>query len=277
MVCGFSNGAITLWDLSYFTLTKAISSPTGQTITRILFWSNSYEGFISSDADGNVFLHTIEKYIWVSVRNKRLISRTAGVIYHDIRSNAFQSGRHFVALASTDFVLVLSLEPQVEIVTKLTRPYEFSNSKIPNIEFGRMRLPISNSSIIDVILVSWGCSVQLHAYDNSNRSDQFSLHSTYKHSESVYNMQMLSENMLLILDSNNRLQLVNLIDQQVKHTYEMPWEVLAQRYHRDKLGKPIKNSSNTICQVNTDKAKEVFIIGKDGIMRGRFFRWNEFI
>jgi hypothetical protein len=90
-------------------------------------------------------------------------------------------------------------------------------------------------------------------------------------------MQMLSENMLLILDSNNRLQLVNLIDQQVKHTYEMPWEVLAQRYHRDKLGKPIKNSSNTICQVNTDKAKEVFIIGKDGIMRGRFFRWNEFI
>lgn len=122
MVAGFANGAITVWDLSYFTLAKTIPSASGQPITKVGFCSDAYSEFVSVDLDGNVFLHTVEKYVWVSVRNKRLVNRAAGVLYHDFRAAAFGNNRWFLGLISTEFVLVVALSPSVEIVAKLTRP-----------------------------------------------------------------------------------------------------------------------------------------------------------
>jgi WD40 repeat protein len=86
LLCGFSNGFISLWDLTYSTPIKTLPSSLNSPITKLLFWKNTYEEFISSDLDGNVFLYSIEKYVWVSVKNKRLVNRVNGVTYHDVRA-----------------------------------------------------------------------------------------------------------------------------------------------------------------------------------------------
>lgn len=59
MVCGFTNGAVTLWDLSYFVLAKTIPLSGGHPVTKVTFCSDSYSEFVSVDAEGNVFLHTV--------------------------------------------------------------------------------------------------------------------------------------------------------------------------------------------------------------------------
>lgn len=55
----------------------------------------------------------------------------------------------------------------------------------------------------------------------------------------------------------------------------MPTEILTQKYHKDKFGKSMKLSANTIC-ISTEVNKEMYIITKDSIFRGRLFRWNDF-
>lgn len=244
MVCGFANGALTLWDLNYFSIAKTIPSSSGQPITKVAFCSDTYSEFISTDLEGNVFLHTIEKYIWVSVRNKRLLNRTAGVLYHDIRSAVFLNGRWFIALANTEFVLVAALQPTVEVVGRFNRPLDLAHSKIPNVEFNRISKDGDN---MDILLVSWGCIINIYQYDNKSRLDQFTLLSTYKHDQAIFGMRSLCDSMLLVYDGTNRLQQLNLCRNENVNCYELPAEMVTQKYYKDKQGKPLKNCSNTFC------------------------------
>lgn len=124
------------------------------------------------------------------------------MLYHDVRAAAFRNGRWFLALACADFVLVVTLQPTIEVVAKLSRPLEFSNTKIPNVEFGKLS---RNGELADVLLVSWGSTVNIYHYDSASRLDQFSQIGSFRHDQAVFGMRSLSESMLLLYDSSNHM------------------------------------------------------------------------
>ena len=73
-----------------------------------------------------------------------------------------------LALASSDFVYIIRLEPSIEIISKLIRPCVKSND-IPAIEFGKSRL---YEVISDVLVISWGKSILFYKYNALNRGEK---------------------------------------------------------------------------------------------------------
>jgi hypothetical protein len=113
-----------------------------------------------------------------------------------------------LGLVAVDFVVVLAVEPNVEVLAKIHRPYELSNFKMPNMEFGKMRR--KDGGMQDAVFVSWSKTIYIYGYDNTRRTDCFSLLQTFKNEVSVYNMYYISERMLITLDFNNVFRLINL-------------------------------------------------------------------
>lgn len=107
--------------------------------------------------------------------------------------------------------------------------------------------------------------------------DQFTFLSSYKHDQSIFGMRSLGDSMVLLHDRSNHLQQINLSTGQNVNSYELQAELVSQKQYKDKLGKPLKNCSNTFCQCITNETREVFLICKDRILRGRLFRWSEFV
>lgn len=57
--------------------------------------------------------------------------------------------------------------------------------------------------------------------------------------------------MLLVHDSSNRLHQINMNSRENVNSYELTSELVTQKFYKDKLGKPLKNCSNTLCQCVT--------------------------
>lgn len=66
-------------------------------------------------------MHTIEKYVWTSVKSKRLINKSPSTVYYDIRSYKFINGRVSAALISYSNVLLITVDP-TEILFRFERP-----------------------------------------------------------------------------------------------------------------------------------------------------------
>lgn len=49
LVCGYGNGFVSLWDLTYSMLIKTVPSEINAPITKVVFWKNTYEEFITCD------------------------------------------------------------------------------------------------------------------------------------------------------------------------------------------------------------------------------------
>lgn len=85
MVVGFEGGGVGLWDLASLSLVKTVPSmmQDSSKIVKVLFWKGNTD-FLSVDMTGNVILHTIEKYVWTSIRSRKLFSSTPS-LYHDAK------------------------------------------------------------------------------------------------------------------------------------------------------------------------------------------------
>lgn len=126
LVAGFEGGGIGLWDLASLSLVKTVPSIVAgsPTIIKLLFWKGNTD-FLSLDSAGNVILHTIEKYVWTSIRSRRLFS-SAVTPYYDAKVNRLENGKIVLALANVDFIFLINLEPAIEIITKIGRPSNIS-------------------------------------------------------------------------------------------------------------------------------------------------------
>jgi hypothetical protein len=56
-------------------------------------------------------IHTIEKYVWTSVKSKRLINKSPSIVYYDIRPLKLINGRISTALISYLNVLLITIDP----------------------------------------------------------------------------------------------------------------------------------------------------------------------
>lgn len=117
--------------MAYFTLSKLLPPFSRHPISKILFWKDTFESFVSCDTDNNVYIHYIERYVWVSVRSKRLLGK-ANIAFHDIKNWSTSTG-NLLLLASLDLVLVISLFPQVDQINKIYRPIEIPGGRVPNV------------------------------------------------------------------------------------------------------------------------------------------------
>ncbi len=52
--------------------------------------------------------------------------------------------------------------------------------------------------------------------------------------------------------------------------------MVSQKYHKDRNLKPLRSFSNTIC-VLSESSKDIFVVSKDSVVRGRFCKWREFV
>lgn len=91
--------------------------------------------FISSDIQGNVMLYSIEKYVWTSVKSKRLITQSASSVYYDIRGNKLVNSKYAVALVSYNSLVLITIDP-VEVIYKFERPEAAPSNSVPVADIG---------------------------------------------------------------------------------------------------------------------------------------------
>jgi hypothetical protein len=151
-------------------------------ILKVLFCSDTNIDFIVNDVEGNITLYTIEKYIWVNLKNQRLFEKTDS-IYYDIKTHTLQSARQIVALCTLNNVIVISVRPDISPMHRIGRPEEVYQSKIPNIELGKCEIIThsnanKNKPLVDVMCISWGKDILIYRFFESS--------SNYEIAELVY-------------------------------------------------------------------------------------------
>lgn len=267
-----------LWDTATTAVVKVVLSLVSDTpqVLKVQFWKGNSD-FLSLDTSGNVVLHTIEKYLWTGVRSRKLF-QTSSAVYHDARTTALENGHIVLALAQLDFVYLIRMEPSLEVITKLPRPIESKSSDVPVVEFGKGR---TYELAADMLIVSWGRVLLIYKYNGLNRGDKlFELERQLPWSQPICNLQMLALNMLLVVDTKNSFVVVNIsqdLDKgAIKNQTTLDSELYYQRVLRDSSNEPLRLYSNSVCKCVQD-FKEVFLLTKNSVIRGRLHRWTEFI
>ena len=120
---------MTIWDLYYYSELKR-ELATRSKIIKLVFCTENE--FIMNDIEGNIFLYTIEKYLWVNLKSQRIFEKTDAYFY-DIKAHILHSQTQILALCTLDYVLVLSYKPTVTPIARLTRPDDLYFSKLPNV------------------------------------------------------------------------------------------------------------------------------------------------
>ena len=181
-----------------------------------------------------------------------------------------------MALCSLDYVLLLSLKPEIGIIDKIERPESLSSNKIPNCEVGKSQTDSTHKGY-DILCISWGNLIFVYRFLPSNHSmEQLLHHFTITHPASIHNMQLITNGMLVTIDEHQKFRVINLEESLMNDKCflisidEMESEIMYQRYLKDRKGKNIKLYSNTVVNCSFyHKHKEIFFISKDAVYRGR--------
>lgn len=86
LVTAFDSGSVALWEATTGSLIKTVNSLVegSPSIIKIQFWKGNSD-FLTIDTQGNVILHTIEKYLWTGVRSRKLFQNVSSV-YYDVKT-----------------------------------------------------------------------------------------------------------------------------------------------------------------------------------------------
>lgn len=139
------------------------------------------------------------------MKSQRLMPKSASPFY-DIRYHELQSKNCLLALCSLDYILLISIKPQINVIGKIIRPDGISLSHLPNVQMGRCfidGLGYKNDlkPMYDVLVVSWGKSVYVYRFiPSANSFCAIEQLFVYKHPTVVYNIEFLSENVFVTLD-----------------------------------------------------------------------------
>jgi hypothetical protein len=91
---------------------------------------------MSNDLEGNTYIYTIEKYIWLNLKSQKLLEKSPHLFY-DIRYHELQSGSSLLVLCTLDYVLLISIKPKINVIGKLIRPEGISTNYLANVQMGR--------------------------------------------------------------------------------------------------------------------------------------------
>ena len=130
--------------------------------------------FISSDLEGNVMIHTIEKYVWTSLKSKRLVNKLPNNAYYDIKSLRLSNGRHSATLVSFNNVVLIGLDP-VEALFIFERP-EGVPSCIPLADVGNFKIGETEHSFV---CISWGPRLYFYEFKPMSGSQLFTVIDNY--------------------------------------------------------------------------------------------------
>lgn len=133
----------------------------------------------------------------------------------------------------------------------------------------------------DVVAISWGKSIYIYRYNSMNRPDKvYELEREYEWSEPIFCLQMISLNILLVIDNKNTFKLLNVTQDinknAIKHEMTLDFDLTPQRIMKDKSGDFIKNFTNRVSKCTSD-FKEIFLLTKGAVTRGRLHSWTDFI
>lgn len=144
IACGCESGFIFFINKSSSSISKVIPPEVlNVSISRLMFIGDSYGSLLRSDVEGNIFVYSVEKFIWQTVvESKRLLPAAKNVVYYNIKTRVINR-KKIVCLSCFDYVLCLMFfdNSEPEVVCKInrkekTKEFTIKEDSIPNIELG---------------------------------------------------------------------------------------------------------------------------------------------
>ena len=150
IIGGYELGQIVLWDLTSNIPLKNVFGVHEFPIINIKFYKSDKSHAISCDSKGKVYILKINKVLFSYTVDKRLLfDKSVGpmlsiqVLYHDNKKNdnILPKDIVLVALATFNNLLIISIEPNVNIIYKSPRPEYIKEGSIPYLSWGKGILP----------------------------------------------------------------------------------------------------------------------------------------
>ena len=170
LVCGYERGQLVFWDLSSQTVLKTIQKEHQSAILAVKFWKEGKSNIISGDSSGKVLTLQVNKGVFSSKVTKEMLLDSDGgtgpicsitVIRKDIVRNSKLKDCVLAALCSPMMVLVVKLEPKIEIIFKNDRPFDLKENIIPSCAWGAGAIPGSPNNTDPLLALVWGNKLQL--------------------------------------------------------------------------------------------------------------------
>lgn len=140
--------------------------------------------------------------------------------------------------------------------------------------------------------MSWGRYIYVYLLVHSNSQiERIANDFVIEQPAGVHDMKFINSGILITLDSRQVYRAINLHEERQKlkegakkvvcspiSEVQLEAETIYQRYLKNREGKFIKSYSNTIvsCSHNP-KYKEIFLISKNAVYRGRLEKWTDYV
>ena len=248
LISGYSNGYISLWDLSNGKCKKLLKEEhNGYSILSIKFLQiddGSWE-FISSDIKGNVNRITISDtfFFTTSVEVVNILKyKVPFFLIENLKFSKEEKKKYpyiiennceIVALGCTEYVLIYQLEPDLKKLYELKKPTYFNKSYIPDVSFGLGYIPrnfpnknldnenfdpnpIATNNNIDInkiyrlVSISWEKIINIYVmkFDN-NGPQKLNLVGHYINYSPILRMGFLSNSVIYLFDMNKKFKIIN--------------------------------------------------------------------
>ena len=151
MISGYEYGQIVLWDFDSGGILKNVFGVHEAAIINIKFYKTGKAHVISCDSKGNVYILKINKVLFsYTVDKKLLIDRSSGPMLslqtlsnddQNANCNIIPKDCVVAALATFNTLLIISIEPNVNIIYKSARKEYVKEGSICYLSWGKGILP----------------------------------------------------------------------------------------------------------------------------------------
>ena len=247
LISGYSNGYISLWDLSNGKCKKLLKEEhNGNSILSIKFLQiddGSWE-FLSSDIKGNVNRITISETFFFTTSVEVVNILQYKVPFFLIESIKFskeekkkypfiiENNCEIVALGCTEYVLIYQLEPDLKKLYELKKPSYFNKSFIPDVSFGLGYIPrnfpnknidnenfdpnpiasinnIEINKIYRLVSISWEKIIYIYVMKfNFNGPEKLNLVGHYINNYPILRIGFLSNSIIYLFDISKKFKII---------------------------------------------------------------------
>jgi len=298
LAIGFADGKIVIWNLLYGSISSTITDAHTCNVLSLCFLRGKKMGIISSDTNGYVFLTRFAPAIlglsstsYLLLKN-RIIFTLASLQESSLKEN-FIGQASLVAIGGVDSVLVSSLESSPKILWEFKRKASIKKS-IPSIDWGKGSLNNKGESSI-LLAIGWDTVIQvIEIYSSEIEIEGYEFNGHYESKYEIQAISWITENVLLILNANNKIQLLHIenfvpgeynsfsevpanqssIPPELEAAYRPSEDIVAQLHNVNLMSQLMKSSCQ---QTFKGRGREITALTVQGVIHGELLTWREYI